>query len=498
MSYSKPAQPTPLGKSAGRWWAMSILFLSLAMSLIDLSVANLTLPSIKSSLSASDSTLSWVVAGYILAYALSLVPGGRLGDRYGRRKMFLIGTTLYVFTGIAGSLSATDMQLVTWRLLHGLSGGLMIPPIAAYIQILFQEQERARAFGFYASVIAVGAIVGPVFGGWILEAVGDANGWRWALSYGLVLGVPAVFLGTIFLPDTDRVTEGNFDLVGAVLMSLGVLGLFVPLIQMTKGVMPEWTAYSVCAAALVFTIFLFWEGHLERTKRDPLLPLSLFKEWSFSFGLVLTMLSVACFTGSIYIAFAVLWQSGRGEGAIAAAFVMLPFSIGSAVGPLINDRLLRHFKLSAAPLALACLFGGYVVSYWMLSRDPHVSAMALLVPLAIAGFGSGSYFALNMASSLSTVPPQIAGSAVGALITFQRIGAAFGSAIVILLISQPGPGGADDFGQVTMLHNGLTAVLFCVIFAGLAFLVSIVEALYARSSSAVDRVSDRQRATASS
>lgn len=473
---------TQAGASTGSWAALSILFLPLAMSMIDLSVANLTLPSIRAGLAASDAALSWVVAGYALAYALSLVPGGRLGDRYGKKRMFLIGTTCYVLTGIAGCMATNDTQLVVCRLLHGLSGGLMIPPIAAYIQIMFHEQQRARAFGFYACVVALGATVGPVIGGWLIEAGGPGNGWRYALGYGLLLGVPAVVLGAMFLPDTDKVQDGRFDVTGAVLMSLGVLGLFVPLIQMTKGVMPPWASVSMASAAVVLAVFLWWEGRVERQQGTALLPLSLFKEPTFAFGLLLAVLSVACFTGSIYIAFAVIWQSGRGEGALAAAMVMLPFSIGSAVGPLLNDALVSRFKLAAAPFTLVCLFGGYVVCYAMLVADPNVSAMALLVPLAIAGFGSGAFFALNMGSTLTKVSPQIAGSAVGALVTVQRVGSAFGSAIVILLISQPGPAGPDDFGPATMIATGTQSVLFCVVFAGAALVVSIVEALVARAS----------------
>lgn len=484
MNTASSPRPAAGASPASRWVALSVLFLTLAMSMIDLSVANLTLPSIKAGLSASDAALSWVVAGYTLAYALSLVPGGRLGDRYGRKKLFLIGSTLYVLTGIAGSLANDDAHLVVFRLLHGVSGGLMIPPIAAFIQVMFHGNDRARAFGFYASVVAIGAIIGPVIGGWIIEAVGKENGWRWALSYGLLLGVPAVVLGAIFLPDTDNVAEGRFDFFGALLMSLAVVGLFVPLIQMTKGVMPSWAPYSAMAALVVLMAFLFWEGRLERRRAFPLLPLSLFKEKSFSFGLVLAILSVASFTGSIYISFAVIWQSGRGEGALAAAFVMLPFSIASAVGPLVIDRMAQGLKQWAAPLSLVMLFGGYLTSYMMLVADPHVGAMALLVPLAIAGFGSGAYFALNMSTSLATVPGPIAGSAVGALVTVQRIGSAFGSAIVILLISQPGPGGPNDFGPETMLLTGTQSVLFCTVCAGAALVVSLIEAWVTRAPAA--------------
>lgn len=477
---------TTLGNAADatasrRWIALAVLFLPLAMSLIDLSVANLTLPSIRTGLNASDAALSWVVAGYTLAYALSLVPGGRLGDRYGHKRLFLAGTLLYVVTGVAGSLASDDAHLVVFRLLHGVAGGLMIPPIAAYIQVMFHGADRARAYGFYASVVAIGAIIGPVIGGWIIEAVGMADGWRWALGYGLSLGLLALVLAGPLLPDTKIGAEGRFDVMGTLLMSLGVVGLLVPLIQMTKGAVPGWTPLSVGAALAVLVAFLFWEGRLERRQAQPLLPLSLFRASSFSFGLAMAIPTFACFTGAIYIAFAVIWQSGRGEGALAAAFVMLPFSIASAIGPLLGAHLVRWFRQWAVSLTLALLAGGYLACYLLLKADPQVGALVLLVPLAIAGFGSGAFFGLNMTSTLSTVPARSAGSAVGMLVTVQRVGAAFGSAIVILLISQPGPGGPDDFGAPTMLITGTSSVLFCTMLAGFALLVGVIEALSGRS-----------------
>lgn len=474
---------TAVGQSsAARWVALAVLFLTLAMSFFDLTCANIALPSIRKGLGLSEAASSWVLAGYALAYALSLVPGGRLGDRYGHKWMFLLGTLLYVLTGIGVSLASDERHLVVFRLLHGVAGGLMIPSIAALIQVMFHGAERARAFGFYAFVVAFAALFGPIIGGWIIETVGMENGWRWALAYGLSLGVLAILLGVPTLPGKSSTAEGlgRFDLLGSILMSLAVVGFFVPLIQISNGQVAWWASISAIAAVLLLIVFIFWEGRLERNNAFPLLPLSLFKETTFSFGLASAFLTFASFTGSIYIAFAVIWQSGRGEGALAAALVILPFSLGSSIGPLVGDRLAHMLKRWVIPASLLMLSCGYLVSYLILRADPHVSPAVLIVPLSIAGFGSGVFFSLNMASTLLTVAGRNAGSAVGMLVTVQRIGAALGSAIVILLISQPGPGGPQDFGPETMLRTGTSSVLLCALLAGAALVISVIEVLGTR------------------
>lgn len=472
--YRAPAAgPSP----SARWIALAVLFLSLAMSLIDLTVANIALPSIRAGLNPSEAAQSWIVAGYALAYALSLVPGGRLGDRYGHKWIFLIGTTMYVATGTCVVTADNDVQLVAFRLLHGVAGGLMIPAVAALIQVLFQGRDRARAYGFYAFVVSFAALVGPLVGGWIIERVGMADGWRYALAHGLGLGVLAVLLGLPLLPgkSAGQQDAGRFDTAGSVLMALTVMGFFVPLIQISNGKVAWWAPFSALGALVLLAAFVLWERHLERTGGSPLLPPSLFRDKRFSFGLGTAFLTFASFTGSIYIAFAVLWQSGRGEGALAAALVILPFSLGSSIGPLMADRFAVRLKGWVIPASLAMLSGGYLVNYFLLVADPYLSAVSLLAPLAVAGFGSGVFFGLNMSSTLSAVPGHNAGSAVGMLATGQRIGAALGSAVVILLISQPGRGGPADFGAETMLHTGTRSVLFCAVIAGAALVVSLVE-----------------------
>lgn len=467
---------------ASRWVALSVLFLTLAMSFFDLTCANIALPSIRKGLGVSEAALSWIVAGYGLAYALSLIPGGRLGDRYGHKWVFLVGTSFYVLTGIAVCLASDERHLVLFRLLHGVAGGLMIPSIAALIQVMFHGSDRARAFGFYAFVVAFAALLGPVIGGWIIEKVGMENGWRCALAYGLSLGILAILLGIPTLPGKSSNAErvGRFDLVGSILMSLAVVGFFVPLIQISHGQVAWWASISVVAAVLLLIAFIFWERHLERINSFALLPLSLFRQATFSFGLASAFLTFASFTGSIYIAFAVLWQSGRGEGALAAALVILPFSLGSSIGPLVGDRLGHVLKQWVIPASLLMLSSGYMVSYLILRAHPHVNAAALIAPLFVAGLGSGVFFGLNMTSTLLTVAGRDAGSAVGMLATVQRVGAAVGSAVVILRISQPGPLGPNDFGPETMLSTGTASVLLCALLAGAALVVSMIEALAAR------------------
>lgn len=475
-----PLLNDPARSGVARWFALGVLMLALAMALFDVTIVNLTLPSVRQGLGASEATLSWVVAGYVLAYALSLVPAGRLGDRYGHKWIFIAGVSLYVLSGLAGALSDDQLHLVIARVLHGLSGGIMISPITALIQILFQGASRVRAFGFFAATTGIASLIGPLLGGWAIDLAGLEQGWRYAMCVGLPLGVVAVLLAFPLLPVTKCELKGRFDVLGMVLFSAAVLGFLTPMIQTNAGHLPAWGWMSIAAAVVLMIVFVLWERRLERVNAFPVFPISLFRHLSFSLGLATTFVAFASFTSAIFISFSVLWQSGRGESALAAALVTLPFGLGVIIGALLEEKLSHLLRRWVVPAALAVLVAGFLITYVMLVTVPFVPGAWLAVPLFAAGIGSGSFIGLNMSSTLSAVPEPDAGAASGMLMTFQRVGAALGTAIVVILVSQPGPGGGFD--APTMIKNGTIGILACTLLAAVAMLVSLIITTSSRQS----------------
>lgn len=454
---------------ARQWIALSVLLIALAMSMFDVAIVNLILPSVTESLDASSSTLSWLVAGYLLGYGLSLVPAGRAGDRYGHKSVFITGVAAYLVTGIMVCLANSEALLVVSRVLHGLAGGIMIAPIAALIHIMFDGVSKVRAFGYFSAMTGLGALVGPVIGGQVLDAVGPQDGWRWAMAIGLPLGVIALILAVPYLPNTTGAANGAFDLLGILLLSIVVVGLIAPL---TQG-LPEWGWISVGIAAVVLVLFILWERSVDRRGGTPLLQLHHFRKLPFSLGLLQTVLGFAAFTSPIYIAMATLWQWGRGESALQAALVMLTFALGAIIGGVIDDRFTVWFDRWDIMASLALLVGGYIVTYAMLvSAAAEVHLLVVSIPLLFAGIGAGAFIGLNMSTVLSAVSPEDAGSVAGLIVTMMRLGSAFGAAVILYVTALPAAAGVDE--ATRWVNNGVYGVLGCTVFAAIALLLAVI------------------------
>lgn len=455
-----------------RWWALVVLLSAILIGLTDATIANIALPALQVGLGASEATLSWVVTGYALAYGLSLVPAGRLGDRYGHKPVFVFGMIGYVLTSGLAATASTEGQLVVARIAHGVAGGVMVTPVFAYIQVLFTGSARVRAFGFLTVTTGVATSIGPLVGGWLIDNTSPNLGWRLAFSATLPLGVLAIVAAIAILPRPVGQRTGRFDVMGMVMLGVVIFGALGPLIQTKGGSLPSWAPMSFGSAAVVGVAFVLWQKRLERRNAFPLLPVTLFRHHSFSLGLVVAILTFASSTTSIYIALSVLWQSGRGESAVAAALVTLPLSIGAILGALASERVALKFPRNAVNVALLLLVIGYSATYALLATSPTVPLVALAVPIFVAGLGSGIFVAPNTSAILSPVPAAIAGGAGGVVVTTQRLGAALGSALTVILVStNPGPGA---FGAAAITTASVRALLVILLFSAAALVISLI------------------------
>ncbi|GAA3676650.1 MFS transporter [Arthrobacter ginkgonis] len=447
----------------------------MAMILIGATISNVAVPSITEGLGASPAAISWVVSGYMIGYALGLVPAGRLGDRYGHKWVFILGLIAYMVTALVASFSFSELQLVVSRVVQGFAGGFVIAPLYAYIQILFTGAARLRAFAIFTVVTGAAALVGPLIGGQIIDMVGMAQGWRFALTAGLPLGALALVAAFPLVPQTRNLTRGRFDFVGMFLLAVVVVGFIAPFIQVTDAGLPEWATASFSTAAVLAVVFAFWIRHRERRDAFPLVPFSFFTRPTFSIGMVVMFLAFAAFTSAIYIALSVLWQAGRGESALMAAMVTLPFSLGSILGGFMAEHTTKLFGRWALTCSLILLVVGLYTTYLTLQTDAQSHLVALVLPLLIAGMGSGIFVAPCMDTVLNGIHEKDAGAAGGFSVTVQRTGAAFGMALVFIAVSQPGPDGS--FTPEVMTHDGIVAVLICAALLSVALLLSVVTAL---------------------
>src|SRR3954454_12640508 len=226
--------PPPATVSPRAWRALVVLLAGMFIALLDTTIVNVALPTIRTSLDASEATLSWIISGYALAFGLALIPAGRVGDRIGHKWVFFTGIALFTVASATCGLAASDTQLVVFRVVQGLAGGLFLPAVTAFIQLLFPGPVRGKAFAIMGAVIGVSTALGPIAGGLLIHAYGEADGWRLVFWVNLPIGVVTLVAAGLLLPAGragGTVVRAGIDWVGLTLLSAALVALLVPLIE---------------------------------------------------------------------------------------------------------------------------------------------------------------------------------------------------------------------------------------------------------------------------
>ncbi len=453
------------------WLALVVLLGGMFMSLLDTTIVNVALPTIRTSLDASESTLSWIISGYALAFGLVLIPAGRIGDRFGHKWVFFTGLAIFTAASVACGLAQNDIQLIVARVVQGLGGGIFFPPVTAFIQLLFPPLSRGKAFAIMGAVIGVSSALGPLVGGVIIQALGEATGWRWIFAVNLPIGVAVLVAAAVLLPSGAEGKRASTDLIGLVLLAGALVAILVPLIQGQDEGWPLWTYLSVGGGVLLIFAFALWERRVAAAGREPLVPPHLFSHPSFTGGTILALVFFASFT-SIFFTISLLWQAGLGHTALETGFVSVPFAIGNIIGASQSDRLAQRLGRTVLVIGVGMLTVGLAVLFVLLLVVPiaDLTNWALLGPLLVAGLGSGLFIAPNARFIVATVDRTEAGAASGVIGTMQRIGAAAGIAVIGSVFfgnigTIAGPADLPSaFGQAATPAMGVSAVLAFVAF----------------------------------
>ncbi len=475
---TSPAQPMPGQRRAPAgqgWGAVSIVLVGAFMALLDTTIVNVALPSIRTGLHASSASLEWIVSGYALAYGLALVPGGRAGDRFGHKRLFLLGLTVFTLASVGCGISQTQGQIVAARIVQGLGAGLFFPAISATIQHAFTGPARSKAFGVLGAVIGVSTAMGPLLGGVIIAAAGTRDGWRWVFLVNLFIGAVAIPLAAWRLPTATAHIKRGFDPAGLVLLTGGLLLLLIPLVDGQQAGWPPWTWICLGASVVVFALLASWEWRADQRGRDPLLKPGLLRQTSFSAGAIF---AIAFFGGfsSVFFTLSILWQVGFGHSALITGLVIAPFSVGTLIAAANSDKLSARLGRMVLVLGCTLLLAGLALTVLVLHLTaPLTSGWALAGPLLLAGLGTGMTIAPNQDFVLATVPRQEAGTASGILGTSQRLGTAIGIAVIGTVLFGtlrvvPGPAAvANAFShsaQLALLANlGFVALALILVLA---------------------------------
>lgn len=442
------------------WRGLAVLLLAGFVTIFDLFVVNVAIPAMQAGLAASFAQIGFIVAGYELAFGVLLITGGRLGDRFGRRRLFVLGMAGFTLASLLCGLAPGANALIGARVLQGLAAALLFPQVYASIRVHFEGDAGRRAFGLLGMTLGLAAIAGQVFGGWLVHADLFGLGWRNIFLINVPIGLYAIAAAR-HIPESRAPERPALDGRGVLLVSAGLTCLLVPLIEGPAQGWPAWSIAALAAAALLLAAFHRQQGRRQAAGQLPLVDMRLLAERRFTLGALLVLL-VYSTSSSFFLCFALLLQSGLGLDPFAAGRIFAPCSLGFVLASLAAPRLVARWGLRAIGAgALA-----YALSIGLLIAQVHVAGAGLapleLIPLLIVvGAGQGLIMTPLLNLVLGFVPAAQAGMASGVIATLQQIGAALGVAVVGMLFAAALAADAGTAGQAARYSAAFVAGMGC-------------------------------------
>ncbi|MFE9442641.1 MFS transporter [Streptomyces sp. NPDC006602] len=451
------ARPSSTPSELGGLGLFTVL-LAAALPLIDFFIVNVALPTIGTDLSASESVLELVISGYGLAYAVLLVLGGRLGDLFGRRRLFLGGMAAFGLTSLACGLAPTAWTLVAARVAQGAASAAMLPQVLATIQAATSGPRRAKAMGLYGATAGLSMVAGQILGGVLVSADIAGTGWRSVF----LVNVPVVLVGLLLaaraIPETRAQRPEPVDGPGTLLLAASLIALLAPLTEGRAAGWPLWTWLSLAAFPFVAAAFYAVERRADRLGRTPLVPPSLFRLVSLRRGLVMILPFSIGFSGFMFV-IAVALQQGAGLGPVQAGLALAPLAVTFFFTSLAGPRLIARYGtrvVTAGSLLQALGVGLIALTAWR--SWPDLGVVALLPGGAIAGVGQALQLPVIYRIVLSEVPAARAGVGSGVMTTTQQSALALGVATLGTLFLSLTPGLGMRNALVTTLLVQLAAI----------------------------------------
>jgi EmrB/QacA subfamily drug resistance transporter len=439
-----------------RWLILAVLLTGAFLLPVDFSIVNVALPSIRAGLGASGGELQLIIAGYAVTYAVLLITGGRLGDLFGRKPMFLAGMGGFMLASALCGLAWNIQVLIAARLVQGMAAAMLQPQVLAAIRVIFPPGERNRALGLYGATMGLGVSIGQLIGGVLIGLHPFGTTWQSIFLVNLPVGALDLAAAWWLLPKVPRVPGVRLDLAGVAVLSLGLGLLVYPLVAGGEQGWPAWTLLCLAASVPVLAGFVWLERRLTATGLEPLLDIRLFANRSFSVGLALALMVYS--SSGFFFSYAVYLQNGLGWDVLQAGLAILPFGLGFLSGSLAVPGLVARFGLGTPRLGyVAGIVGqGSVI---LILRGGGGPGVAMFAALACAGIGLGLVFPSLIRIVLQEVAPAQAGMASGALNTAIQVGPS---------IAVPVIGGVffrvlGDGAVVADYRQAFAAALLCIV-----------------------------------
>ena len=432
VAHGDHAIPADTGQAGypRRWLAAIVLIVGALMDMIDVTIVNVALPSIQRDLHASATQLEWVVSGYMLAFAATLIIAGNLGDKFGRKRLFLSGAALFGLASLAAGLSGSGAELITARVVQGAAAAAMAPQVLATFRVIFGRAERGKAFGVYGAMLGFASAIGLVLGGLLTGA--NLFGWEWRSVFyvNVPVAVAALIAGARLVPETKDPGARRPFVAGAVLLAGSLVAIVYPLLEGRQLGWPAWVWPLMAAGVAGLVVLGVIEARRTSTTVAPLLRAGLFRVPAFAAGMGIQLAFFAGMQG-FFIAFALWLQAGEHFSPLKAGLTAVAFSVGSFIAAPVAVPLAqkagRRILAGGAVLMVAGI-GGVALA------APHVgvngSPWPIVPGLVVAGAGLALLVIPLVNVVLAAVPAEVAGGASGLFSTAQQLGGALGVALL--------------------------------------------------------------------
>ncbi|MFB9477451.1 MFS transporter [Nonomuraea salmonea] len=446
--------------------ALLVVLFGSFMDLLDATIVTVAAPAISRDLGADDAQIQWTIAAYTLALGAGLITGGRLGDQYGRKRLFLIGLAGFMVTSALCALAADPAMLIGMRAAQGLTGGIMMPQVFGIIRASFPPEQRAKAFGAYGAVQGLASVAGPLLGGLLVEADLFGLGWRTIFWINVPVSVVALVAGAKVLPESRSASTARLDLAGALLAAAGILLLLLPIIQSETW---SWGSYALLAAGVVvLAIFLAYERRLTARGAEPVLDPALLRIRAFTVGLAASVLFFGGI-GPYFLTLSVYLQNGTGRTALEAGLVILPYALGSMVTSGLGVALAARAGRTLLVAGSLTIAASHLVLWYVVKDGDDPGYWLLALALFIGGLGLGLAAPILVNVVLAGVPGRNAGAAGGVLSTVTQLGGAAGIAVLgtVFFTAAAGPAGFSHALAVVLLASAALYLLTAVVMLAL-------------------------------
>lgn len=454
-------QTTPAAAPFGaRWLIVAVMLAAEIMDLLDSTIVNVGGPSLEQSLGSDSVGLQWVIGGYALSLGAGLIVGGRLGDRYGRRRMFLIGVVCFTLASLLCALAPTIGVLITLRLAQGVAAAILLPQGLGLLRESFSGTELARVFGVFGPVFGLGGILGPIIGGGLIQSDLFGLGWRLVFLVNVPIGIAVTIVAWRILPRRAGDRTIAVDLVGAGIVIVSSALLVLPLNQGQSQGWPPWTWVSLVAAAAGFFLFTVQQRRAATRGATPLVVPSIFRRPAYTLGLGGIALFFCGVVGS-QLVLTLFLQVGHRFSAGEAGLGNLPVAIGTAIGGAVSGAVLAD-KLGRGVLQIGGVvqLAGAALLSVELGATGSFSIWQIVLGVGLAGVGSGLVISALFNIILAAVDAPELGSASGVLSAVQSIAGSVGVAVFgsVFFNRFAAAGPAESYRTIVLIQAGLLVV----------------------------------------